>query len=188
MISNKINIYIFARRPEISIGKSRLKNKIGKILGSNFYHNNLSNLLRKLNSDKRINITLCVNPDSSTKNWPRHISPKIKRIPQGKGDIGIKMSKILNMNKEKKILIGSDIPKISTKVIMETWKKLNHCNVILGPAYDGGFWLIGFAKRTNIQNLFKNIDWDKNNTLKQVKNNIPKHKKLLFTQILHDID
>jgi len=188
MISNKINIYIFARRPEISIGKSRLKNKIGKILGSNFYHNNLSNLLRKLNSDKRINITLCVNPDSSTKNWPRHISPKIKRIPQGKGDIGKKMSKILNMNKEKKILIGSDIPKISTKVIMETWKKLNRCNVILGPAYDGGFWLIGFANRTNIQNLFKNIDWHKNNTLKQVKNNIPKHKKLLFTQTLYDID
>ena len=188
MMSNKINIYIFARRPEISIGKSRLKKKIGKILGSNFYHNNLSNLLRKLNSDKRINITLCVTPDSSTKYWPRYISPKIKRISQGKGDIGEKMSKILNMNKEKKILIGSDIPKISTKILVKTWKQLNHCNVILGPAYDGGFWLIGFANRTNIKKLFKNINWHKKNTLKQVKNNIPNHKKLLFTKFLHDID
>ena len=41
----KVNLIIFARRPEISVGKSRLKNKIGKALGSSFYYNNL--LLRK---------------------------------------------------------------------------------------------------------------------------------------------
>ena len=37
----KVNLIIFARRPEISIGKSRLKNRIGKALGANFYYRNL---------------------------------------------------------------------------------------------------------------------------------------------------
>jgi len=184
----KVNLYIFARRPEIGIGKSRLKKRIGKSLGSNFYLNNLSKLLRSLNSDKRISIKLSVTPDSASKFWPKYISHKIKRLPQGKGDIGEKMLKILNADSKAKLLIGSDIPKISQKIIIDSWKKLNHCNVILGPTYDGGFWLIGFSKGTNIKNLYKNIDWDKKNTLKQIQKNMPKKQKVLYSKILKDID
>lgn len=184
----KVNLYIFVRRPEISIGKSRLKKRIGKSLGSNFYHNNLSKLLRLLDSDKRINIKLCVTPDSATKLWPKYISYKIKRLPQGTGNIGEKMLKILNSDSKAKLLIGSDIPEISPKIIIDSWKKLNQCNVILGPSYDGGFWLIGFSKGTNIKNLFKKINWDKKNTLKQIQKNILKKQKVLYSNLLKDID
>jgi len=184
----KVNLYIFARRPEISIGKSRLKKKVGKSLGSNFYHNNLSKLLRLLNSDRRINVKLCVTPNSATKFWPKYISHKIKRLPQGNGDIGKKMLKILNSDSKAKLLIGSDIPEISPKIILDAWKKLNQCNIIIGPAYDGGFWLIGFSKGTNIKNLFKNINWDKENTLKQIKKNIFNKHKILYSKLLKDID
>ena len=37
----KVNLIIFVRRPEISLGKTRLKKRIGKILGANFYYYNL---------------------------------------------------------------------------------------------------------------------------------------------------
>tara|TARA_B100002052_G_scaffold322_1_gene309 strand:- start:2247 stop:2810 length:564 start_codon:yes stop_codon:yes gene_type:complete len=187
-MKKKINIYIFARRPEIGVGKTRLKKRIGKILGANFYHRNLSKLLRTLNSDNRINTSLYVTPDSATYNWPKYISYKIKRFPQGKGNIGNKMIRILNQNKEAKLLIGSDIPHITLSVLNEAWKKLHNCNVLLGPAQDGGFWLIGFSKRTNIKNLFKNINWNRKDTLKQVKNNIHTKYKVLYTKTLKDID
>ena len=58
------------------------------------------------------------------------------------------MIRILNQNKEAKLLIGSDVPHITLSVLNEAWKKLHNCNVLLGPAQDGGFWLIGFSKRT----------------------------------------
>ena len=98
----KINLIIFARRPEISIGKSRLKKKIGKILGSNFYYFNLIQTIKRLNSDKRINIKICVTPDSSIKHWPKHIFYNLPRIAQGPGDIGKKMWKILSDKSKKK--------------------------------------------------------------------------------------
>ena len=44
----KVNLIIFARRPEISIGKRRLKNRIGKALGANFYHRNLLRTILKI--------------------------------------------------------------------------------------------------------------------------------------------
>ena len=81
---DKINLIIFARRPEISVGKMRLKNKIGKILGANFYYNNLSKTIRSLSSDKRINITICVTPDSAINSWPSYIFPHIPKNYHGR--------------------------------------------------------------------------------------------------------
>ena len=184
----KINLIIFARRPEISIGKSRLKKKIGKILGSNFYHSNLIQTIKTLKSDKRINITICVTPDSSVRNWPKYIFYTIARIPQGAGDIGIKMWKILSDSSKKKIIIGSDIPNISSKIIIKAWKKLHTSQIVFGPSEDGGFWLIGLSHNHKIKKLFHNVDWSKNNTLDQVKYNINSSTKIAYVDTLRDID
>ena len=100
----KINLYIFSRRPEISVGKTRLKKRVGKIIGSNFYLNNLLNTIRIFYNDKRINLKICVNPDKAVTEWPIYIFPKIKRIPQGKGDLGEKMWNIINFDNKAKII------------------------------------------------------------------------------------
>ena len=184
----KVNLIIFARRPEISIGKTRLKNKIGKALGANFYYNNLLRTIAKINSDKRINIKLCVTPDSSLQNWSKSIFPNIKRIPQGAGDIGEKMWRVFSKNHKKTIIIGSDIPNITNKIILNAWKKLYSSSVVLGPAEDGGFWLIGISQSKKIKGLFNNINWSQRNTLEQVKNNIHPSKKISFVTTLKDVD
>ena len=104
----KVNLIIFARRPEISVGKSRLKNKIGKALGSSFYYNNLLKTIVKINSDKRIELKLCVTPDIALQDWPKSVFPKIKRLPQGPGDIGEKMWRIFSKSPKKTIIIGNN--------------------------------------------------------------------------------
>lgn len=185
---NNVNLYIFARRPEISVGKTRLKKKIGKSLGASFYYNNLSKLLRKLSSDERIKITLFITPDSATRDWPKNIGPNIKRKPQGKGNIGIKMINALKSKPSKKLLIGSDIPDISTEIIFSSWKKLHNSKIIFGPSYDGGFWLIGVNKYNNLDSLFQNLDWNSGNTLKQTIKNIPNTIKISYSNFLKDID
>jgi uncharacterized protein len=184
----KVNLIIFARRPEISIGKSRLKKKIGKTLGSNFYYNNLLKTIVKINADKRINLKLCVTPDNALHNWSNLVFPKIIRIPQGPGDIGEKMWRVFSKNSKKTIIIGSDIPDITNKIILHAWKKLHSSNIVFGPAKDGGFWLIGISQSKKLEGLFKNINWSQRNTLKQVKKNIPSSEKISFVETLRDID
>jgi len=184
----KINLIIFARRPEISVGKTRLKKRIGRILGSNFYYYNLMQTIKRLGADKRINITICTTPDSSIKNWPKNIFFTIPRIAQGPGDIGMKMWKILSDNSSKKIIIGSDIPNITSKIIIKAWKKLYSSQIVFGPSEDGGFWLIGLSQNHKIKKLFYNVDWTKNNTLEQVECNINASIKISYVDTLIDID
>ena len=184
----KVNLIIFARRPEISVGKTRLKKRIGKILGANFYYNNLIQTIKSLNSDKRINITICATPDSSIKNWPKNVFSTIPRIAQGSGDIGTKMWKVLSDSSSKKIIIGSDIPNITSKIIMTAWKKLYSSPIVFGPSEDGGFWLIGLSQNHKIKKLFYNVDWSKNDTLNQVVKNINSSINIAYVDTLMDID
>jgi len=44
---------------------------------------------------------------------------------------------------EKCILIGSDIPALSHHDLRRAFRKLDYCDIVLGPAYDGGYYLIG---------------------------------------------
>ena len=184
----KVNLIIFARRPEISIGKSRLKNKIGKSLGANFYYRNLLKTIIKINTDKRINLKLCVTPDSALLNWPKSIFPKIRRVPQGPGDIGEKMWRVFSKNPNKIIIIGSDILNINSRIILNAWKKLYTSNIVFGPAEDGGFWLIGISQSKKIKGLFNNVIWSQHDTLEQVKKNINCSQKISFVKTLKDID
>jgi len=184
----KVNLIIFARRPEISIGKSRLKNRIGKALGANFYYRNLLITILKFHNDKRINLKLCVTPDSALKNWSTSIFPKIERISQGPGDIGEKMWRILSKNTNKTIIIGSDIPNITSKIILNAWKKLYLSNIVLGPAKDGGFWLIGMSNSKKFKGLFNDVLWSNKNTLSQLIKNIHPSEKISYVDTLEDID
>ncbi len=184
----KVNLIIFARRPEISIGKRRLKNRIGKALGANFYHRNLLRTILKIHNDSRIHLKLCVTPDSALKNWPKSIFPKVERINQGPGDIGEKMWRIFSNNTNKTIIIGSDIPDITSKIILSAWKKLYLSNIVLGPAKDGGFWLIGLANSKKFKGIFNNVFWSQQNTLSEVVKNIPPSESILYVDTLEDID
>jgi rSAM/selenodomain-associated transferase 1 len=69
-----------------------------------------------------------------------------KSLQEGK-DLGQKMLNAFYDAFEngylKAVLIGSDIPDISKKVIMEAYEKLDKYDVVVGPAEDGGYYLIG---------------------------------------------
>ena len=98
------------------------------------------------------------------------------------------MWKILADKSKKKIIIGSDIPNISSKIIVKAWKQLHTSQIVLGPSEDGGFWLIGLSQNHKVKKLFQNVDWSKNNTLEQVRYNISCITKVSYVETLIDID
>jgi len=49
---------------------------------------------------------------------------------------------------EEALLIGSDIPGLTTEVIEEAFTSLLTKDAVIGPADDGGYYLIGFRKKT----------------------------------------
>ncbi|HYV27821.1 MAG TPA: TIGR04282 family arsenosugar biosynthesis glycosyltransferase [Candidatus Eisenbacteria bacterium] len=55
------------------------------------------------------------------------------------------------------VIIGSDCPYLDAEDIREAWAQLRTHDLVLGPAEDGGYWLIGL--RQNEPGLFENITW-----------------------------
>ncbi|MBW1696030.1 MAG: TIGR04282 family arsenosugar biosynthesis glycosyltransferase [Deltaproteobacteria bacterium] len=57
------------------------------------------------------------------------------------------------------VLVGTDIPELSQALIAEAFQKLqNHLSVI-GPSYDGGYYLIGFHRDGFKSQVFDEIQW-----------------------------
>ncbi len=68
---------------------------------------------------------------------------------QGGGSLGEKLNTIYQLLMEKSgsaIIIGSDSPQISAQQLLETTKLLNNYSFVVGPAVDGGFYLVAGNK------------------------------------------
>jgi len=80
-------------------------------------------------------------------------------------DLGQKMAAALTEtlqqdNCKLAVLIGSDIPFLETDIIEQAFSKLATADIVLGPALDGGYYLIGLQRRELAQTkIFQDIPW-----------------------------
>jgi len=63
------------------------------------------------------------------------------------------------------VVIGTDCPDIEPETIAKAFDALRRFDVVVGPALDGGYYLIGL--RVDRPELFRGIDWGSENVLKQ---------------------
>ena len=86
---------------------------------------------------------------------------------------------------KKIILIWTDLWTLNEKIIIDSFKLLDKFNLVIGPSYDGGYFLIGMKKPN--ENIFKNIPWSTNNVLEKTISKM-KTRKISFLEIAKDID
>jgi len=89
-----------------------------------------------------------------------------KRIQSSSTDLGERMKNAfydLCPGYSKVILIGSDIPHLTTDILEEAIYKLNKTDVVFGPALDGGYYLIGMKYFLSV--LFDNMTWSNDGVL-----------------------
>ena len=76
------------------------------------------------------------------------------------GDLGERMShafaSVLEVA-DTAVIIGSDCPRISKEIVDSAFKKLEVADVVIGPTYDGGYYLLGMKKLHTT--LFQDIEW-----------------------------
>jgi uncharacterized protein len=110
---------------------------------------------------------------------------------QGDGDLGQRMARSLleafQSGAEKAVLIGTDCPDVSAEILAQALAKLYHYNLVLGPAMDGGYYLVGL--QYPIPELFIDIDWGTAKVLQQTVE-IAENLNLSFVYLpyLADID
>ncbi|NEQ41189.1 MAG: glycosyltransferase [Okeania sp. SIO3I5] len=92
------------------------------------------------------------------KNW---LGIDLKYQEQGTGDLGERIIRAFESAFERGmksvVVIGTDCPSLTTEIMLEAFAKLTESDVIIGPATDGGYYLIGLKKI--IPELFQGINW-----------------------------
>jgi len=89
------------------------------------------------------------------------------------------------------ILIGTDCPDISDEYLRAAGSALQQHDVVLGPAEDGGYVLIGFSMqhRQRYDALFTGVDWGTDAVLAQTRQRL-QQQQLRWAElpVLSDID
>ncbi len=70
---------------------------------------------------------------------------------------------IFSLGADQVVIIGSDCPELTTEVIEEAFDTLNEKDTVIGPAKDGGYYLLGMKKNHHV--LFENKQWSTDSVL-----------------------
>ena len=122
------------------------------------------------------------------KNW---LGPNLNFCPQGSGDLGEKMSRAFSKSfqdgSRQVVIVGADCPNISTTILATAFAKLAEHDLVLGPATDGGYYLIGLS--SNQPRLFNNLPWGSNLVLLETLAIAEKYEMSFFLlEELNDVD
>lgn len=155
------------RAPRLGRVKTRLAAALGAAEALRAYKLLVQTVLRRIGS--RPHVQLRYTPDQARHEVRPWLKPGWEARPQGRGDLGVRMGRAftetLNDGARRVVLIGSDCPHVTGRDVAAAWAALDRHEVVLGPAADGGYWLIGLKNWHPI--LFQQIDWGTSRVLDQ---------------------
>ncbi|MEM9926060.1 MAG: TIGR04282 family arsenosugar biosynthesis glycosyltransferase [Cyanobacteria bacterium P01_D01_bin.50] len=189
----KQHLIIFTRYPQPGKTKTRLIPALGVEGAANLQRQMTEYTLSKV---KKLQESVAISFEvrftggdlQLMQNW---LGTELNYQLQGEGDLGKRMENsflsAFSRGAQEVVIIGIDCPGANVKVLAEAFEKIQHCDLLLGPALDGGYYLIGL-KRV-IGKLFTNIDWGTAKVLQQTVD-IAQQLKLSidYLQTLADID
>lgn len=178
-------LIIFVKNIKLGKVKTRLAKTIGKKNAFEIYKELVKvtdQATEELHLDKRVYFSDAI----IDLEWQNHT----KKVQKGI-DLGERMKNAFLEGFEDGykniILIGSDLPDISSEIITKGYEKLQKNEVVFGPAEDGGYYLLGLSKM--IDTIFDNKPWSQSNLLKVTLHDIKSTtKNIAFLKELNDID
>jgi uncharacterized protein len=139
--------------------KTRLAKTLGRDRACAAYRKLVDRLLSNLKSLSQVE--LCYAPSDAQKEISDWLRPGWQAAPQSDGNLGARLAnafaRAFASGAERVVIIGSDCPYVSVKDIEEAFENLAERDVAVGPATDGGYWLIGLQKPQ--PSLFQKIPW-----------------------------
>jgi len=174
-------LYVMAKAPIFGMAKSRLARDIGKVHAHRIYRAMMDKILREV-SDPRWETIIAVTPPESLGRVPAWTG--FGQVAQSSGDLSPRLAALFE-DKGPTIAIGTDCPQITKGDIAQGFEALRSHKAVLGPAEDGGFWLIGL-KGPARSGQFDNIRWSHEKTMSDMRDKLEGPVKYLRT--LTDID
>jgi len=140
--------------------KTRLAKDIGAAAAAQLHWAFLATLLRRLRrcGDRRV---LVYSPADCERDFADLAGESWTCLPQADGDLGERLAayfeQALARGARRVVLIGADSPNLPLAYLRQSFRLLEDRAVVLGPADDGGYYLVGAAE--SVPPIFSDIPW-----------------------------
>lgn len=156
-------VILFTRYPEPGKTKTRLIPALGMEGAADLQRQMTEHIfsqLTVLQQNRTVNLEVRYGGGNRNdmKQW---LSPGINFLPQEEGDLGNKLQRCFDEAFSAKIkrvvVVGADCPGLSCEIMEKSLDMLFQKDLVLGPAEDGGYYLVGLSRP--IPALFHDIPW-----------------------------
>ncbi|MEE4187686.1 MAG: TIGR04282 family arsenosugar biosynthesis glycosyltransferase [Roseobacter sp.] len=180
-------LVIMVKEPRPGRVKTRLGRDIGMTSAAWWFRHQTARLIRGV-GDPRWRIVLAVSPDRAglqSRVWPAGC----QRQPQGRGDLGNRMARLLRAQPPGPVcVIGADVPGITRRHVAQAFGVLARADMVLGPAPDGGYWLVGLRHPSRAPGgLFAGVRWSSCHAMSDTVASVPS-LRVAYAETLQDVD
>ena len=187
------HLLLFARYPVPGLCKTRLIPAFGPE-GAARLHRRLAEhaaaVARAAGERDGTKVTVCFTGGSAqdVRSW---LGNDFAYAGQSPGDIGVRLSRALATvfrgQRQRALIFGSDVPDLSPELLLQALAGLREHDVVLGPAADGGYYLIGMMR--DRPELFTDIDWETERVFAQTRAAIERQGlSVAELPVLNDVD
>lgn len=183
---------MFARRPEPGKTKTRLAKTIGNEAAVTMYAAFVEDLIHRCEKLAEPFMVAATPRDQLSTTWFRsRVADSTTVDFQPDGDLGERIEwffqRAFRKGCKKVVLIGSDSPDLPPAVISNAFRELDDFDVVLSPAADGGYVLIGM--RSFSEGMFADVEWSAATTLVDTLRAAAKRAfSVRLLQLWYDID
>jgi hypothetical protein len=186
-------LIVFTRFPEPGKSKTRLIPALGPEGAADLHRQMCEHTLAWARGWKdrfsgSLQVQITGNSKESFQKW---LGLGLSFLPQSGGDLGSRMQEAFRQafqeGMEKVAVVGTDCPGLTEDLAQQAFVRLNKSQVVLGPAKDGGYYLIGL--RGPSEELFHAIPWGTGEVLAKTRE-IAKNLglRVFLLEPLEDVD
>jgi len=145
-------LIIFTKEPRPGHVKTRLSPPLSSEGAAQLYHNFLIDILEEMGRVQGVRLALAFSPPEAQDFFQALAPPGMDIFPQEGSDLGERMAQAcawgFKAGYSPVLLRGSDTPDLPATMVSEAREVLaaGHSQVVLGPATDGGYYLVGLTK------------------------------------------
>ncbi len=179
-------IIIFQKNPEPGKVKTRLAATVGNDNALKIYNilvEHTHAVVDRISAKKHLFFSSFIENDPKWSNYSLKV--------QKGDDLGLRMynaiNEVQNEGAERVIVLGTDCYELTAELIHEAFEKLEFSDYCIGPALDGGYYLMGTTSPD--KDVFLGKEWSTETVFEEAKNSIESLGKTLHTlQALSDVD
>lgn len=186
------NLYgIMIRYPEPGRVKTRLAKDVGNSRAAEIYRQVVELIVKNTApADQGYERVVLYDPLERLRDFEQWLPGDQFILQQGE-DVGARMDNairdLLARGAEKVVLTGADIPALNSTIIAKAFTALDQADIVIGPASDGGYYLIGMKEPHS--EIFQGIPWSTERVFETTVCKIREFKLSYYSTItLSDID